>query len=125
MYSSPTTAIRAYNALNSNGSIETQADVQGKVLTDINLVISSETHSVIEKMAINIVVSRDVPKDPEVAELVTEYQRWVEPIANTVIGNITGNITQEPNGHGEFALGNLIADAQLNNTSNLSYGGVW
>ena len=88
------------------------------------MVISNETHAVIEKNARNIIVSRDAPKDSRVAELVMEYQRQVEPIANTVIGNITGNITQEPNGHGESTLGDLIADAQLNNTSNLSYGGA-
>jgi 5'-nucleotidase len=33
------------------------------VFTDIDLVISSETHAVIEKRAKNIIVSRDVPKD--------------------------------------------------------------
>ncbi len=94
------------------------------VLTDIDLVISNETHAVIEKRARNIIVSKDAPQDSRVAELVTEYQLRVAHIANSVIGNITGYITQEPNGHGESALGDLIADAQLYNTSNLSYGGA-
>ena len=114
---------QAYNAL-INGSIVTQADAQGSILTDIDLVINNETHAVIEKRARNIVASRDVPKDSKVVELVMEYQRRIAPIANTVIGNITSNITQEPNGRGESALGDLIADVQLYNTANLSYGGA-
>ncbi len=72
-----------------------QADAQGSVLTDIDLVISNETHAVIKKSARNIIVSRNAPTDSRVAELVMEYQRRVESTANTVIGNITGNITQE------------------------------
>lgn len=101
---------QAYNTL-INGSIVTQADKYGSVLTDIDLVISSETHAVIEKRAKNIIVSRNVPKDSGVVELVTEYKRCVAPIENAVIGNITGNITKDPNCNGEYALGDLIADA--------------
>jgi 5'-nucleotidase len=41
-----------------------------------------------------------------------------------VIGNITGNIIVEPNDSGESALCDLIADAQLYNTSNPNYGGA-
>jgi 5'-nucleotidase len=41
-----------------------------------------------------------------------------------VIVNITGNITATPNDSGESVLGDLIADAQLYNNSNPSYGGA-
>src|SRR5208283_472443 len=95
------------------------------VLTDINLTISNETHEVVEKRARNIIVSRDVPKDSVVAELVKKYKSLVAPIANKVIGNITDNITATPNDSGESALGDLIADAQLYATSNPNcYGGA-
>jgi 5'-nucleotidase len=87
-------------------------------------VISSETHAVIEKRARNIIVSRDIPKDSGVVELVNEYKCLVAPTADKVIGNITGNITVEPNDSGESALCDLIADAQLYNTSNPNYGGA-
>jgi 5'-nucleotidase len=114
---------QAYNAL-IDGRIVTEAYAQGNILTDIDLVISSETHAVIEKRARNIIVSRDVPKDSGVVELVNEYKCLVAPTADKVIGNITGNITVEPNNSGESALCDLIADAQLYNTSKPSYGGA-
>ena len=114
---------KAYNAL-IDGSIVTEAYAQGNVLTDIDLVISNETHAVIEKRARNIIVPRGVPKYSGVAELVKEYKCLVAPTADKVIGNITGNITAEPNDSGESTLGDLIADAQLYNTSNPSYGGA-
>ena len=114
---------QAYNEL-VDGRNVTQAYAQGKVLTDIDLVISNETHAVIEKKARNIIVSRVVPKDSGVAGLVMRYKSLVAPIADKVIGSIKGNFTVEPNKAGESTLGDLIADAQFNYTHNPSYGGA-
>jgi 5'-nucleotidase len=114
---------QAYNEL-VDGRNVTQAYAQGKVLTDIDLVISNETQAVIEKRARNIIVSRDVPKDSGVAGLIMRYKSLVAPIADKVIGSIKGNFTAEPNEAGESTLGDLIADAQLNYTHNPSYGGA-
>jgi 5'-nucleotidase len=80
---------KVYNVL-IDGSIVTEAYAQGNVLTDIDLVISNETHAVIEKRARNIVVSRGIPKYSGVAKLVKEYKCLVAPTADKVIGNITG-----------------------------------
>ena len=112
---------RAYNA-NIDGRIVTEAGSAGSVLTDIDLVISNETHDVIEGRSRNIGVSRDVHKDSSVAKLVEEYKSLVAPLANRVVGNIMGNITTATNDAGESALGDVIADAQLYATSNPSYG---
>jgi 5'-nucleotidase len=112
---------QAYNAI-IDGHIVTEAGTTGNVLTDIDLVISKKTHDVIKGSSRNIIVSRDVPKDSKVAELVKEYKSQVAPLANRVIGNITGNITTVANDSGESALGDVIADAQLYSTSNSSYG---
>ena len=112
---------QAYNAV-IDGRIVTQAGSTGNVLTDIDLVISKKTHDVIKEKARNIIVSRDVPKDPKVAELVTEYKSQVAPLANRVIGNITSNITSTAGVSGESSLGDVIADAQLYATSNPGYG---
>jgi len=114
---------QAYNA-NIDGRIVTGAGSMGNILTDIDLVISNETHDVIEGRSRNIVVSRDVPEDPEVAELVKEYKSLVSPLANKVVGNITSNITESATNSGESALGDVIADAQLYATSNTSSGAV-
>lgn len=114
---------KAYNAV-IDGRIVTEAGSAGSVLTDIDLVISNETHDVIEEKARNIIVSRDVPKDPEISELIKKYESLAAPITNQVIGNITGNITAEANNSGESVLGDLVADAQLNATSNPNSGGA-
>lgn len=114
---------QAYNVV-INGRIVTQAGTKGNVLTDIDLVISKKTNDVVNERSRNIVVFRDVPKDPEVSELVMKYKSQVAPVANRVIGNITGNITVTANDSGESTLGNIIADSQLYATSNSSYGGA-
>ena len=114
---------QAYNA-NIDGRIVTQAGSASTLLTDIDLVISNETCDVIERKSRNIIVSRDVPEDSEVSELIDEYKSLVAPLANRVIGNITGNITKRASDSGESALGDVVADAQLYATSNSSSGGA-
>ena len=114
---------QAYNAI-IDGRIVTEASSAGRVLTDIDLVISNDTHDVIEEKSRNVIVSRDVPKDSEVAGLVDEYESLVAPLANRVIGNITGNITAAASGSGESSLGDVIADSQLYATSDPKDGGA-
>ncbi|WP_269850888.1 metallophosphoesterase [Methanosarcina horonobensis] len=94
---------KAYNAV-IDGRIVTEAGSAGSMLTDIDLVISNETHDVVKGRARNIIVSRDVPKDSEVVELVKEYESLAAPLANRVVGNITDNITIEANDSGESSL---------------------
>jgi 5'-nucleotidase len=77
---------------------------------------------VVTESSRNIIVTRDLPEDPEVSEMVEEYRSLVAPLANRVIGNITGNITSATSGSGESSLGDVIADSQFNATSNLKDG---
>jgi 5'-nucleotidase len=114
---------QAYNAV-IDGRIVTQASSEGSLLTDIDLEISKKTHDVVKEKSRNIVVSRDVPKDPEVSELITEYKDMVAALANRVIGNITSDITVVMSSSGESALGDVIADAQLYATSDPEDGGA-
>ena len=112
---------QAYNAV-IDGRIVTEAGSAGNALTDIDLVINNKTRDVVEARSRNIIVSRDVPKDSEVTELVDKYRALVAPLANQVVGNITGNITTTANDSGESALGDVITDAQLYATSDPDYG---
>lgn len=114
---------QAYNSV-IDGRLVTEAGSAGNVLTDIDLVISNKTCDVVEERSRNIIVSRDVPEDSEVSEMVEEYKSLVAPLANRVIGNITGNITKRASDSGESSLGDVIADAQLYATSNSSNGGA-
>lgn len=114
---------QTYNA-NVGGRIVTEAGIAGNVLTDIDLEISNKTYDAVRSSSRNIIVSRDVPKDPGITELVEEYKSLVAPRANQIIGNITENITIEASDSGESALGDIIADTQLYATSNPDYGGA-
>jgi len=96
-----------------DGRIVTQADYQGKFLTDIDLVISKETGDVLLARAKNVAVTRDVPKDADVSEIVEKYSTLAKPLTQKVIGSITADISKTPGNSGESALGDVIADTQL------------
>ena len=96
-----------------DGRIVTQADYQGKFLTDIDLVISRETGDVLLARAKNVAVTRDVPEDADVLEIVEKYSTLAKPLTQKVIGSITADISTAPGNSGESALGDVIADTQL------------
>ena len=100
-----------------DGRIVTQADYQGKFLTDIDLVISKETGDVLLARAKNVAVTRDVPKDADVSEIVEKYSTLAKPLTQKVIGSITADISKTPGNSGESALGDVIADTQLYSAS--------
>jgi len=96
-----------------DGRIVTQAGCQGKLLTDIDLIISKETGDIISARAKNVAVTRDVPEDADVSEIVEKYSTLAKPLAQKVIGSITANISNTQSNSGESALGDVIADTQL------------
>jgi 5'-nucleotidase len=103
-----------------DGKLVTQAGCYGRLLTDIDLVISKETGDVLMARAKNIAVTSDVRPDPEVSEIVEKYSDLSAPLADQVIGSITANITRNAAASGESALGDVIADTQLRSASNSS-----
>ncbi|MHB8119434.1 MAG: bifunctional metallophosphatase/5'-nucleotidase [Methanothrix sp.] len=100
-----------------DGRVVTQAGSQGKFLTDIDLVISKETGDVLLARAKNVAVTRDVPKDSDISEIVEKYSTLVAPKAQKVIGSITADISKKQSDSGESALGDVIADTQLYSAS--------
>jgi 5'-nucleotidase len=54
--------------------------------------------------------------------LINKYNAIAAPLANRVIGSITTNITRAANPAGESALGDLIADGQLDATNDPGFG---
>ena len=90
----------------------------GRILSVVDLKIDRGTRDVVrsETTATNHVVTRTVPADVAVQALVTEAVTKSAPIANRQIGTITANIVRAAVASGESPLGNLIADAQLEQT---------
>ena len=90
----------------------------GRILSVIDLKIDKRSKDVVRSQttATNHVVTRDVPEDPDVKALVDEAVTKSAPIANRPIGTITADILRAAVASGESSLGNLIADAQLEQT---------
>jgi 5'-nucleotidase len=63
-----------------------------------------------------------VTPDPAVTALIDKYDDLSAPLANAVIGTITTDITETNNAAGESALGDVIADAQLEATAPVGFG---
>lgn len=103
----------------------TSAGNNGRFLTDLNFSLSGTNGQVLSSSATNIsIVDANVTADADVQNLLNAYSVISAPIANRVIGSITADITRTPNAAGESALGDVIADAQLEATSAADKGGA-
>ena len=111
----------AYNC-NINGRLVTSASSFGRVLTKIDLTLDTATKDITAMSANNLVVTRDVPKAPLLTTLVEKYNALSAPLANRVVGSISADLTRTANAAGESALGDVIADAQLDATNDPGFG---
>jgi 5'-nucleotidase len=111
------------------GRLVTSAGSYGRLITRIDLTFDPHLRRVTDRRAENIVVTRDVPPDPEVAGLIEEYRKRALPITSRVVGYVKGNFTREdvaaePGRGCETPAGELIADAQLAATRAPNDGGA-
>ncbi len=106
-----------------DGKWVTMADNRGRLFTDIDVTLDPLTRDM-TVVAINNVANLQsgVTPDPVVTALIDKYDALSAPLANTVIGTITSDITRTPNAAGESALGDVIADAQLASTAPAGFG---
>lgn len=116
---------QAYNCLlpNKSGRLisVTSANSTGRVLTDIDIEINPKSGDITTVNAQNKLVDRSatgIVPDAEIAAIVSKYRALAMPIANRVIGEITAAMPDSViNAAGESALGDVIADAQLQATN--------
>jgi 5'-nucleotidase len=104
------------------GKLLTSASSFGRLITDIDLRIDQQSKQITSATARNVIVTRDVPPDATELKLLDKYTRLSAPIANTVVGTITGDITQANSFARESALGDVISDAQLFSTEQDHHG---
>jgi 5'-nucleotidase len=119
----------------------TSAGRSGTMLTDIQLGIDPARGRVIAKRADNLIVqsepyqgssgivalSEHFPRyqpDPAVAALVARYAAAAGPLANRIVGRLSGPALRETAPSGESVLGNLLADAHLAATRAPENGGA-
>ena len=118
---------QAYNCTIA-GKLVTSASSFGRLVTDIDLKVDRKTGDVVKMSANNVVVNRDVAKDPAETDLINRYKTALGPVATKVVGETSTAITKTQESLsgvcgsggvcGESPLGNVIADAQLEATDN-------
>ena len=104
--------------------VVTGAAAFGRVVTDIDMVVSRATKDVVAMTVNNKPVTRDAAKAVDLSALVDKYRTLVAPLANRVVGSVTSDILRANNAAGESKLGDVIADAQLAATSPVAFGGA-
>jgi 5'-nucleotidase len=102
----------------------TSASSFGRLFTETNLTFDRRTQDIVRASVkgTNMIVTRDVPKAADETSLINTYKTLIAPIANKVLGTITTDITRAQSPAGESALGDLIADAQVNDPSVITGG---
>ncbi|GAA2938247.1 MULTISPECIES: bifunctional metallophosphatase/5'-nucleotidase [Streptomyces] len=90
----------------------TSAASFGRLYTDTTLTYDRKTGDIARTAvkSANRVVTRDVPKAPDMTRLISKWNTLAAPIGNRAIGYVSGDIG---NTGSESPLGDLIADAQL------------
>ncbi|BCJ44392.1 bifunctional metallophosphatase/5'-nucleotidase [Actinoplanes ianthinogenes] len=118
-------------------TVVTSAGTNGQLITDIDYSLDKRTGRFAEITAKNVIVENGVPDgnggwkkdasgvylknpdtvDPAAKKVADKYRVAVAPIANKLVGSISGDIVRTNNAAGESPLGDVIADAQLKYTT--------
>jgi len=102
----------------------TSASSFGRLFTETNLTFDRRTQDIVRASVKgnNMIVTRDVPKATDETKIIDTYKTLIAPIANKKLGDITADITRAQSPAGESTLGDLIADAQVNDPSVVTGG---
>jgi 5'-nucleotidase len=103
----------------------TSANSQGRVFTEIDMLINTRSGKVQSVNAINRLVDRTnvaITPDADIKQIADNYKTLVQPIANRVIGSITASLSRTANAAGESIMGDVIADAQLAASKDPGFG---
>lgn len=118
----------AYNCLIPNSAGKnvrvTSGGQYARNLTDIDVVIDTRTKDVLSVTANNLVTGTGTAtaEDPALTDLVAHYDSLAATPKSRVIGKITAALSRTANAAGESALGDVIADAQLDATNDVGMG---
>ena len=81
-----------------NGIPTTSAYSFGRLVTDIDMRVDRATNDVTRLTINNRIVTRDVPEDQAILDLIARYNVVAAPIANRPIGHITADLPNTPTG---------------------------
>ena len=112
-----------FACLDVDGKAVTMAYHSGRMFTDIDVTLNRVT----KDMTVQTIDNKEnfqagVTPAADLTALIDKYDTLSAPLANAVIGTITTDITRNNNAAGESALGDVIADAQLEATAPVGFG---
>ncbi|MFE2146571.1 bifunctional metallophosphatase/5'-nucleotidase [Streptomyces sp. NPDC059456] len=112
-----------------NPRMVTSAASYGRAFTDTTLTYDRQTKDIVRTAAlapkpVTKAVTRDVPKAPDMTELITRWNALAAPVASRPMGYISADIAGRGSEAPEKPLGDLIADAQLEATAPAAKGGA-
>ncbi|WP_029768030.1 bifunctional metallophosphatase/5'-nucleotidase [Haloglycomyces albus] len=104
----------------------TSAESYGRVMTDIRADYDTESNDFARASVegSNLVVDREVSADSDQTEIIERYDELADGIGSEVVGYIDEDIVRVQTRDAESALGNLIADMQLERTASDDTGGA-
>jgi 5'-nucleotidase len=106
----------------------TSSSAFGRLVTEIDITIDPATRDITKAVAKNTLTANNnaaVPADGALASIIAKYKELVSPLANTVIGAVTSQLTSNRvDGACNMPAGSLIADSQLAATQPAALGGA-
>ena len=112
---------------NGNPRLLTSASSFGRLFNDTEVQYDRRTQDLVRPTqadSANVLVTRDVAKDPRQTAIIAKYSTLVQALTSRVLGQITVPVvSRTQNGAGESPLGDMIADAQVADPS-VVVGGV-
>ncbi|MBI2254419.1 MAG: bifunctional metallophosphatase/5'-nucleotidase [Proteobacteria bacterium] len=94
-----------------DGRLVTQTASYGRMLSVIDLSLANGDVSAAAVR--NVPVTRDLAPDKQIEALVAAAEQKTAPIRAQPVGTLAAPLSRKPDGNGESALGDVIADAQL------------
>ncbi len=111
---------------NGQKRLITSASSFGRLFTETELTYDLRAGDIKRSSVVgtNVVVTRDVTKDPQQSSIISTYNTLVQPIASKVIGQVAGGVPlpRTSSSDVETSLGRAIADAQKNDASTVTGG---
>ena len=112
-----------FACMDVDGKAVTMAYHSGRMFTDIDVTLNRVTKDMTVQSIDNKENFQDgVTPAADLTALIDKYDTLSAPLANAVIGSTTTDILRAGNAAGESALGDVIADAQLDATSSVGFG---
>ena len=106
------------------GKLVTSAESYSRLVTDIDLRIDRTTGRVVSKRARNVTATRDVPPQSDQTSLIEHYRPLSVKVGGRQVGSLAASVNRSDNPAVATALGEMVADAMLEASSDPALGGA-